>query len=74
MKIGTAVPETEELSTVKHHFIQNRSVFENYSVGQFERDALDKLEELFQINSTVIMVGGSGLYCRRCFKRIRLLS
>lgn len=62
MSIGTAVPEIEELAAAKHHFIQNRSIFENYSVGQFERDALNKLNDLFKKNSIVIMVGGSGLY------------
>jgi len=62
MTIGTAVPEPEELAAAPHHFIQNRSVFEDYSVGQFERDALEKLNTLFQKSKTVIMVGGSGLY------------
>ena len=62
MSIGTAVPSADELAAVPHHFIQNRSVFNAYSVGQFERDALMKLEELFQKNNIVIMVGGSGLY------------
>jgi len=62
MSIGTAVPSPDELAAVPHHFIQDRSVFDAYSVGQFERDALLKLEELFQKNKTVVMVGGSGLY------------
>ncbi len=62
MKIGTAVPSCEELTAAKHHFIQNRSIFENYSVGQFENDALKKLDELFLKNNLAIMVGGSGLY------------
>ncbi len=62
MRIGTAVPETEELSAVPHHFIQNISIFDHYSVGQFERDALDKLADLFTKNTIQIMVGGSGLY------------
>ena len=62
MTIGTAVPEPEELAVATHHFIQNRSVFEDYSVGQFERDALEKLDALFSKNNVVIMVGGSGLY------------
>lgn len=62
MTIGTAVPEPEELESVKHHFIQNKSIFEDYNVGQFEREALKKLEELFAINPIQIMVGGSGLY------------
>ncbi|WP_370408116.1 tRNA (adenosine(37)-N6)-dimethylallyltransferase MiaA [Tenacibaculum dicentrarchi] len=62
MSIGTAVPSSEELEAAPHHFIQNRSVFDNYSVGQFEKDALTKLDELFTENPVQIMVGGSGLY------------
>ena len=62
MKIGTAVPEETELAAATHHFIQNKSIFEAYNVGQFERDALKKLAALFQENSVQIMVGGSGLY------------
>jgi tRNA dimethylallyltransferase len=62
MTIGTAVPETDELAAAKHHFIQTRSVFEDYNVGSFERDALHKLDTLFQENPVQIMVGGSGLY------------
>lgn len=62
MSIGTAVPEPEELSSAKHHFIQNRSIFDNYNVGEFERDALKKLDVLFKKNNVQIMVGGSGLY------------
>ncbi|MCF6181570.1 tRNA (adenosine(37)-N6)-dimethylallyltransferase MiaA [Lutibacter sp.] len=62
MIIGTAVPSFKELSTVPHHFIQNRSIFKNYSVGQFEKEALQKLDELFKKTNIVVMVGGSGLY------------
>ncbi|TCP25944.1 tRNA dimethylallyltransferase [Tenacibaculum skagerrakense] len=62
MSIGTAVPEPDELAAAQHHFIQNRSVFEDYNVGIFEKDVLVKLEELFQQNPIQIMVGGSGLY------------
>lgn len=62
MTIGTAVPEPKELATAKHYFIQNRSVFDSYNVGEFERDALEKLEALFKENPIQIMVGGSGLY------------
>ena len=62
MKIGTAVPTDAELQAATHHFIQNRSIFDTYSVGQFEKDALQKLDMLFLKNNIVIMVGGSGLY------------
>lgn len=62
MAIGTAVPSAEELSAAQHHFIQNISIFDEYSVGDFERDALAKLHGLFTGNNIAVMVGGSGLY------------
>jgi len=62
MKIGTAVPSEEELKSAPHHFIQNKSVFKSYSVGDFEREALEKLDKLFEKNNIQIIVGGSGLY------------
>lgn len=62
MCIGTAVPDPDELAAATHHFIQNRSVFEDYNVGSFEKDALQMLDELFEKNPIQIMVGGSGLY------------
>ena len=62
MTIGTAVPNQEELQAAKHHFIQNKSIFENYTVGDYEKEALLKIEELFQNNDFAILIGGSGLY------------
>lgn len=62
MKIGTAVPSDEELTSATHHFIQNKSIFDNYSVGDFEKEAIEKLDELFLKNNIQIIVGGSGLY------------
>ena len=62
MTIGTAVPNQEELQAATHHFIQNKSIFENYTVGDYEKEALHRLEELFQNNDFAILIGGSGLY------------
>ena len=62
MSIGTAVPDSEELAAVKHHFIQQRSIHQPYSIGAFQREALDSLKTLFKTKDTVILVGGSGLY------------
>jgi tRNA dimethylallyltransferase len=62
MTIGTAVPTSIEMDSAPHHFIQNKSIFENYTVGDFEKEAIKKIDELFLINNYVIMVGGSGLY------------
>ena len=62
MTIGTAVPSTSELAAAQHHFIQNKSIFENYTVGDYEKEAIAKLDELFLTNDYAILVGGSGLY------------
>jgi len=62
MAIGTAVPSKQELKEVTHHFIQNKSIFKPYNVGQFERDAIKLLNNLYQKSNIAIMVGGSGLY------------
>lgn len=64
MKIGTAVPSEEELAAAPHHFIQHISVEEDYSVGDFEREAIQKIEELFQHQQVLILAGGSGLYVK----------
>jgi tRNA dimethylallyltransferase len=68
MSIGTAAPTPTELSQAKHHFIHNKSIFENYTVGDFEKEAIQKLEELFLTNDYAILVGGSGLYVEAILK------
>lgn len=62
MYLGTAVPNPEELAAIPHHFIQNKSIFEPFSVGDFEVEALEQLDGLFAQNNIQVMVGGSGLY------------
>lgn len=67
-EIGTAKPSAEELLAVPHHFINSHSINENFSVADFEKAALIKLEELFKTHSIVIMVGGSGLYLQAIYQ------
>lgn len=62
MKIGTAAPTDEELTEAKHHFIGNLSVEDYYSIGQYEVDALKQLNDIFNKNNFVVMVGGSMMY------------
>lgn len=62
--IGTAAPSEEELAAAPHHFIHNKSIEDDYSVGDFERDAIAKLNELFKKHEILILVGGSGLYIK----------
>ena len=62
LNIGTAKPDAEELSRIKHHFIGTKSIFDYYTAGMFELDVMDLLGDLFQSYNQVIMTGGSGLY------------
>ncbi len=64
MSIGTAKPEAAELAAVPHHFINSHHITQDYSAGDFEREALAKLDELFRHHDVVVMVGGSGLFVR----------
>lgn len=64
MTIGTAKPTVEELALVKHHFINNLSIHDNYSVGDFEKEAIAVLEDLFERHDVVVLVGGTGLYIK----------
>ena len=62
MSIGVARPSAEELNAARHHFISFLSVEEEYTAGMFSRDARAKIQELFQANEVVVVVGGSMLY------------
>ncbi len=62
MNIGTAVPSFEELQEVPHHFIQHISIENDYTVGDFEKEAISRLADLFKKNDIAVLVGGSGLY------------
>ena len=62
MNIGTAKPTQDELKQAQHFFIDNRSIEEDFSSGDFERDALILLEQLFKVHPKIVLVGGSGLY------------
>ncbi|MFN7117185.1 MAG: tRNA (adenosine(37)-N6)-dimethylallyltransferase MiaA [Saprospiraceae bacterium] len=64
MSIGTAKPTTEEMQGIPHHFIGHRSITEHYSVGDFEKEALELLYDLFHKCDIVVAVGGSGLYIK----------
>lgn len=62
MSIGTAKPSEFELAAAKHHFINSHSIHTEFSVGEFETQALEILSKLFQNNDLAILAGGSGLY------------
>lgn len=64
LNIGVAKPTPQELSTVKHYFIDSHSIHENVTAQVFEQYALDTLKEIFEETSVVVMAGGTGLYIK----------
>jgi len=62
LKIGTSPPSREQLKEINHHFIHNKSILDDYSVGDYEQDAISTISNIFKNNNYTIMVGGSGLY------------
>ncbi|WP_215222962.1 tRNA (adenosine(37)-N6)-dimethylallyltransferase MiaA [Echinicola shivajiensis] len=62
MELGTAKPSKDELREVKHHFINNLSIFDEYDVRKFEKEALGLMATLFESHDVLIMTGGSGLF------------
>ncbi|MFK7936316.1 MAG: tRNA (adenosine(37)-N6)-dimethylallyltransferase MiaA [Saprospiraceae bacterium] len=62
MSIGTAKPTPAELARAPHHFVNSLSITTEYTVADYERDAIELLEKLFEQHRIVIMVGGSGLF------------
>lgn len=62
LSIGTAKPTEKEMEDVAHYFINSHSVMEPLSAGQYERLALEKVNELFKTNDNIVVVGGSGMF------------
>ena len=60
--IGTAAPTADELARVRHYFIGTHELEQTYNAGQYEHDALELIEQLFQTRDTLVMTGGSMLY------------
>ena len=62
LSIGTAVPSSEDLKIVPHHFIQNKSIHDYYNVSEYESEALRLINNLFVKVNPIILTGGSMLY------------
>lgn len=65
LNIGTAKPSFNELSIIKHHFINNLSITDEYSSGSYEKEVLQLLNGWYKKNSKpIIIAGGSGLFIK----------
>jgi len=64
LEIGTAKPSLAQLSEVKHHFINTKSINEEYDAATFGSEAFTRINQLLETHTDVILVGGSGLYIK----------
>ncbi len=62
LPIGTAAPTQEEQQEIRHYFVGCKALTETYNAGQYARDCLELLGELFKTHDHVVMVGGSMMY------------
>ena len=68
ISVGTAKPNDKELATVKHYFINNKSIYDTYSAGDYENEIISELELFFKQNDIAFLVGGSGMYINAVLK------
>lgn len=62
LKIGAAPPSPAELARIQHHFVAERTLDEPWTAGDFEQEALRRLETLFAHKPLAVLSGGTGLY------------
>ena len=62
MAIGTAKPTALEMDGVVHHFIGTHSILNPISAFQFAEEANKLIKKELKTKSTILIVGGSGLY------------
>ncbi|MFN8261297.1 MAG: tRNA (adenosine(37)-N6)-dimethylallyltransferase MiaA [Chitinophagales bacterium] len=62
LNIGVARPTEQELKEVRHHFIANKSIHDYCSAGEYEREVIALLDELFKTKDAIILCGGTGFY------------
>jgi len=62
IQIGTAKPTLEEQEGVKHYFIDSHSIHSPVTSAQYEKEAIQLLNELFISTPFIVLVGGSGMF------------
>lgn len=64
LSIGTAKPESGELNTIPHHFVDYLDPIGLYNVSRYEKEALNVIQKLHSDGRIPVIVGGSGLYIK----------
>lgn len=64
MDIGTAKISKKEMENIPHHMIDIVDPNEEFSVGEYVKQAKKIFAEIFERNKVPIVVGGTGLYVK----------
>lgn len=62
LEVGTAAPTIAQKERVAHHLVGMLYVTDYYSASEFERDALNIIEDLHKSHDILIATGGSMMY------------
>ena len=62
--IATSYPSTDDLISVKHYFINELELSEDFNAGKFGKKGRVLIEDIFSRHKQPVIVGGSGLYVR----------
>lgn len=64
LDIATAKIKEEEKENIPHHLFDIKSITEDYTVFDYQKDARDKIDDIIKRQKTPILVGGTGLYIK----------
>lgn len=64
MNIATAKVTEQEKDNIPHHLFDIKTIDENYTIFDYQKDCRKIINDLLNQNKTPILVGGSGLYIK----------
>jgi len=64
LRIVTAAPSLEDLSSVPHHLYGHVHLNESYEISRYQKEARKVIEDILSRGATPLFIGGSGLYIR----------
>lgn len=70
--IGTAKPTAAEQAKVKHYLIDEKSIFDEYSVKDFVKEAIAAVNKITEEEKVPLVVGGTGFYINALVNKMQL--
>ncbi|WP_297819138.1 tRNA (adenosine(37)-N6)-dimethylallyltransferase MiaA [uncultured Lactobacillus sp.] len=72
VSVGTAKPTKSELIRVKHYLVNEKSVFDEYSVKDFVAQANKAIDQITVDDKIPFIVGGTGFYINALINKMQL--